>query len=86
MARSTIGVGSTFWVELNLAPPTNSCLIPVEPLVHHQAQGNGGSAMYLLYVEDNQANMELVAQLAARRPDLRLLWAEDGVELHWHAQ
>jgi CheY-like chemotaxis protein len=33
----------------------------------------------LLYVEDNLANMELVAQLVARRPELRLLRAEDGV-------
>jgi CheY-like chemotaxis protein len=33
----------------------------------------------LLYVEDNQANMKLVEQLIARRPDLRLLSAVNGV-------
>ncbi|MBK6593129.1 MAG: response regulator [Burkholderiales bacterium] len=33
----------------------------------------------LLYVEDNQANMELVAQLIDRRPDMRLLRAGDGL-------
>jgi hypothetical protein len=39
----------------------------------------------LLYVEDNQANMELVAQLIARRPDMRLLRASDGcAALRWH--
>jgi CheY-like chemotaxis protein len=32
----------------------------------------------LLYVEDNPANLELVEQLIARRPDLRLLTAADG--------
>ena len=32
----------------------------------------------LLYVEDNPANLELVEQLIARRPDLRLLAAADG--------
>jgi CheY-like chemotaxis protein len=32
----------------------------------------------LLYVEDNAANMRLVEQLIARRPDLRLLSAQDG--------
>ena len=32
----------------------------------------------LLYVEDNPANLELVEQLVARRPDLRLLSAADG--------
>jgi CheY-like chemotaxis protein len=32
----------------------------------------------LLYVEDNPANLELVEQIIARRPDLRLLSAADG--------
>jgi CheY-like chemotaxis protein len=32
----------------------------------------------LLYVEDNPANLELVEQLVARRPDLRMLSAADG--------
>ena len=35
--------------------------------------------MRILYVEDNQANMELVAQLIDRRPDMRLLRASDGL-------
>ena len=33
----------------------------------------------LLYVEDNQANMQLVEQLIARRPDMRLLTAGDAI-------
>lgn len=32
----------------------------------------------VLHVEDNPANLELVEQLIARRPDLRLLSAADG--------
>jgi CheY-like chemotaxis protein len=32
----------------------------------------------LLYVEDNQANLKLIEQLIARRPDMRLLSAADG--------
>ena len=32
----------------------------------------------LLYVEDNPANLELVEQLVARRPDLNMLSAADG--------
>jgi CheY-like chemotaxis protein len=32
----------------------------------------------VLYIEDNPANMELVAQLIARRSDLRLLTAVNG--------
>jgi CheY-like chemotaxis protein len=33
----------------------------------------------LLYVEDNLANMQLVEQLIARRPDMRLLSAGDAI-------
>jgi CheY-like chemotaxis protein len=32
----------------------------------------------VLYVEDNPANLELVEQLIARRPELRMLSAADG--------
>jgi CheY-like chemotaxis protein len=32
----------------------------------------------LLYVEDNEANMKLVQQIIARRPDLTLLMAVNG--------
>jgi len=79
---SVVGVGSVFWFELELttvalpeavdvghaasaalAPPTS----PTDLLVHN-----------LLYVEDNPANMDLVEQLIARRPDLNLLTATNG--------
>ena len=36
------------------------------------------SSLRVLYVEDNQANLEVVAQLIARRQDLRLLTAGNG--------
>jgi CheY-like chemotaxis protein len=42
-------------------------------------QPNGAVMRTLLYVEDNQANMELVKQLIARRADLRLLSAQDAM-------
>jgi CheY-like chemotaxis protein len=32
----------------------------------------------LLYVEDNPANLKLIEQLIARRPDIRLLSAREG--------
>jgi CheY-like chemotaxis protein len=38
-----------------------------------------GEQRTLLYVEDNQANMDLAEQLIARRPDMRLLGAGDGM-------
>jgi CheY-like chemotaxis protein len=38
----------------------------------------GARPRTLLYVEDNPANMKLVEQLIARRPDMRLLTAVNG--------
>ena len=38
----------------------------------------GAPQRTLLYVEDNPANMTLVEQLIARRPDIRLLTAVNG--------
>jgi PAS domain S-box-containing protein len=76
---STIGVGSVFWIELSLT---------TAPLLALREAGGGGFVparvldgtplRTLLYVEDNPANLELVEQLIARRPDLRLLSAADG--------
>jgi CheY-like chemotaxis protein len=38
----------------------------------------GAPLRTLLYVEDNPANLKLIQQLIARRPDMRLLSATDG--------
>ncbi len=79
-AHSTVGVGSDFWIELNLADAMPHLLDPVEELsLQPLATPADAGVRCLLYVEDNPANMELVAQLIARRTDIRLLCAEDGV-------
>lgn len=77
-AESTVGVGSVFWIELNLAdepqPATADVTNPAPP---HDAQTDAPRRT-LLYVEDNPANLRLVENLIARRPNLRLLTAMDG--------
>ena len=45
--------------------------------VHAPIQTNA-SLRTLLYVEDNPANLMLIEDLMARRPDIRLLSARDG--------
>ncbi len=76
---STVGVGSVFWIELNLTAERHladddaaSTAVLQAPL-HTDAPSRT-----LLYVEDNPANLMLVEDLVARRPDLRLLSATDG--------
>jgi PAS domain S-box-containing protein len=74
---SVVGVGSVFWFELSLTTaPT---------LAAHEAEHAALTCLpddtplrTLLYVEDNPANLELVEQIIARRPDLRLLSAADA--------
>ena len=83
LMSGTIGVesrerqGSVFWIELKLsaAPALAEAARHVAvavPLVPHARQRT------LLYVEDNPANLMLVEDLIARRPDIRLLSARDG--------
>jgi CheY-like chemotaxis protein len=77
--ESTVGVGSVFWIELNLAAAIHLDAGAEELFEAAQVRVQQGAALRtLLYVEDNQANMELVEQLIARRPDMRLLGAKDG--------
>lgn len=76
---STVGVGSLFWVEMGAAsaatappqaPSATTALLPVAAAGLHRYT--------VLCVEDNSANLKLVAQLVARRPDIHLLSARDG--------
>lgn len=78
-ADSAVGVGSVFWIELSLATAPQLAAREGELAALAQAQVPEGAPLRtLLYVEDNPANLELVEQIIARRPDLRLLSAADG--------
>ena len=82
--KSTVGMGSLFWFELvsTVAPRLAAEVeTPTSP-----KPGSPGDELLrtLLYVEDNPANLQLVEQLIARRPGMRLLAAADadtGVEI-----
>jgi CheY-like chemotaxis protein len=78
-AESTVGLGSVFWIDLNLTKAPQHALLEAEPLTqsHPQVQADT-SPRTLLYVEDNPASLELVEQLLSRRANLRLLSAADG--------
>jgi PAS domain S-box-containing protein len=74
--ESKVGVGSTFWIELN-----STMQLPAVKSDHAEVGlplRAGAALRTLLYVEDNPANLKLVERLIARRPDMRLLTAIDG--------
>lgn len=75
---STLGVGSTFAVDL----------VQTENPLHTQAEVHASAAatselppsppFTILYVEDNLSNLELIEQVLARRPQVQLLAAMQG--------
>lgn len=78
-ADSASGVGSVFWIELNLA-------VAADPRVSDRQATSSrqtvpvpvSAARTLLYVEDNPANLLLVEEIMGRRPDITLHSAMDG--------
>ena len=78
--ESTTGEGSRFWFELmSIAAPQLASESDHPPKFDEVQVSTGAPVFTLLYVEDNQANMKLVEQIIARRPDLQLLTAVNGL-------
>ncbi|MDO9217363.1 MAG: ATP-binding protein, partial [Lacisediminimonas sp.] len=77
--ESTVGKGSLFWIEIDLTKERQTADCAAEPASVAAASVLADPKVYtLLYVEDNPANLMLVEDLVARRPDMRLLSASDG--------
>ncbi len=77
--ESRVEAGSEFWVELNLTDKPQVVADTAEPAAVALPKTQDGAPLHtLLYVEDNPANLMLVEDLIARRPDIRLLSARDG--------
>ncbi|CUI06222.1 PAS domain S-box protein [Massilia antarctica] len=72
---STAGIGSVFWIELDMSADQqlNQSLAAAHPLP--PASGSAAAVATLLYVEDNPANLILVEQIVGFRPDLALISA-----------
>ena len=77
--ESTVGQGSVFWIDLNLTAEPQPVAGAAEPAVAQVQVQADAQLRKLLYVEDNPANLMLVEDLIARRPDIRLLSARDGI-------
>jgi signal transduction histidine kinase/ActR/RegA family two-component response regulator len=78
-AGSTLGEGSEFWIEFELAVTPQFAAAEVDGAIAAMPMASGDTPpRTVLYVEDNPANLDLVERLVARRPDLHLLSAADG--------
>ena len=77
--ESTVGIGSVFWVELNLTTEPLVVVYSANSTTEANAHVQGDAQLRtLLYVEDNPSNLMLVEDILERRPDIRLLSARDG--------
>jgi CheY-like chemotaxis protein len=76
--ESTVGAGSVFWFELSSSAAPRLVVSETSVEAAWEEIHNGPAKRTLLYVEDNPANLKLVEQLIARRPDMRLLTAVNG--------
>jgi CheY-like chemotaxis protein/nitrogen-specific signal transduction histidine kinase len=78
--QSTVGQGSTFWMEFPLSESTarqaelGSAGGPRPVEVATASRGT----FTVLYIEDNLSNLELIQRLLARRPEIKLLSAMQG--------
>jgi CheY-like chemotaxis protein len=77
--ESTVAKGSLFWFELKATVEPQLAAVASRPGSATRLEANANpQASTLLSVEDHPANLMLVEDLIARRPDIRLLSAMDG--------
>jgi CheY-like chemotaxis protein len=76
--ESTVGVGSVFWLELNVADALKPATVRDKPVVPAIKVYDQTQQRTLLYIEDNPANLLLVEHIIEGRPDIHLLSAMNG--------
>jgi PAS domain S-box-containing protein len=78
--ESSVGEGSVFWFELKRTEKPHVAAQSAEFIVTLDAHAQSAAQQYtLLYVEDNPANLMLVEDLIARRPDILLLSTREAI-------
>ncbi|MEO6016485.1 MAG: ATP-binding protein [Polaromonas sp.] len=78
--ESVVGKGSMFWIEMNVTSELKLDGAALALATDFRPPADSGpQTRTVLYVEDNPANLMLVEDLIARRADLHLLSARDGI-------
>jgi len=78
--ESVVGKGCVFWFDLDRASERRPVQGAAEPAAVPGAQAlAAGKRHTVLYIEDNPANLMLVEDLVARRPEIHLVSATDGL-------
>ena len=84
--KSEVGVGSTFWIELPLESLSDTTIDPQHIFEDTDPDfDNAGTIEHtVIYIEDNPANMRLVARILGNRKQIKLVTAhtpELGIQL-----
>jgi len=77
--QSTLGQGSTFWIELPLGESPDLQAPDAAPdSSEGSADGIQHTKRIILYIEDNLSNLRLVESILIRQPHIKLLAAMQG--------
>jgi PAS domain S-box-containing protein len=77
-ADSTLGEGSTFWVELARADSPLERVASAKLNGTESTNGSNAKKRTILYVEDNLSNLTLIEQMLAEQPEIQLITAMQG--------
>ena len=73
---STVGRGSTFWMEMPTAESPLSRLVSTKSATANQP--DTVPTRTILYIEDNVSNLRLVEEMLAEHPEIKLITAMQG--------
>ena len=77
-AESTLGQGSTFWVELPRVQSPLACTSPQKSKAPEREHVSSAGKRTILYIEDNLSNLTLVQEILQDQPEIELISAMQG--------